>query len=112
MITNPILKNAYEQANYPAEYTNNVIQTVFSIFFIVGVIYFIWHTIMAGYHLISTEGDPKKLETAKNQITYALLGLTVIFIVFALLKFIGTVTGINGLENLEITWPSLFNSTI
>lgn len=107
MITNPLLNNAEQQVTDPQLYTNNVIQAVFSIFFIVGVIYFIWNTIMAGYHLISTEGDPKKLETAKNQITYALLGLVVIFIVFALLKFIGTVTGITGLESLQISWPTL-----
>ena len=110
MILNPILKNGYEQANSPELYTNNVIQTVFSIFFIVGVIYFIWHVIMAGYHLIATDGDQKKFATAKDNITYALLGFVVIFSVFAILKFVGTVTGIEGLENLQILWPSLLNS--
>jgi hypothetical protein len=62
---------------------------------------------MAGYHLISTEGDPKKLTQAKDQLTYAVLGLFIVFIVFALLKFIGTVTGITDLNNLQITWPTL-----
>jgi hypothetical protein len=62
---------------------------------------------MAGYHLISTEGDPKKLETARHQITYALIGIAVIFGVFAILKFIGYILGITGLENLQITLPSL-----
>jgi hypothetical protein len=110
MISNPLLKNGAQQVENPVLYTNNVIQTVFSIFFIVGVIYFMWHFIMAGYHLISTEGDPKKLTTAKDQLTFALLGLIVIFSVFAILKFIGYVTGIDGLENLNIIWPSLLNS--
>ena len=110
MILNPILKNGYDQANSPEMYTNNVIQTVFSIFFIVASIYFIWHLIMAGYHLISTEGDPKKLTTAKDQIAYSLIGIIVIFSVFAILKFVGTVTGIEGLEELQILWPSLLNS--
>lgn len=107
MITNPLLNNPESQVVDPQAYTNNVIQSVFSIFFIVAVIYFIWNIIMAGYHLISTEGDPKKLETARNQATYAILGIAVVFMVFAIMKFIGAVTGISGLENLEITWPTL-----
>lgn len=107
MITNPLLKNAEQQVTDPTGYTNNVLQAVFSIFFLVAIIYFVWNIIMAGYHLISTEGDEKKLTTAKNQATYAVLGIAIVFIVFALMKFIGTVTGITGLENLQITWPTL-----
>jgi hypothetical protein len=107
MITNPLLNNPNLPSADPTAYTNNVIQAVFSIFLIVGVIYFIWNVVMAGYHLISTEGDPKKLTQAKDQLTYAVLGLFIVFIVFALLKFIGTVTGITDLNNLQITWPTL-----
>lgn len=107
MIFNPLLKNGLQQVEDPTTYTNNVIQTVFSIFFLVASVYFIWHFIMAGYHLISTEGDPKKLTVAKDQITFALIGIIVIFGVFAVLKFIGTVLGVTGLENLQITWPTL-----
>jgi len=111
MITNPLLKNGELQVSDPTTYTNNVLQTVFSIFFIVGVIYFMWHFIMGGYHLISNDnGDAKKMQEAKNTLTFALLGLVVIFSVFAILKFIGTVTGIDGLENLNILWPSLLNN--
>jgi hypothetical protein len=107
MIFNPLLKNGLQQVKDPTTYTNNVIQAVFSIFFLVAAVYFIWHFIMAGYHLISTEGDPKKLTVAKDQITFALIGIIVIFGVFAVLKFIGTVLGVTGLENLQITWPTL-----
>ena len=107
MIYNPLLNNGQQQVTDPTAYTNSVIQAVFSIFFVVAVIYFVWHFIMAGYHLISTEGDPKKLETARHQITYALMGIGVIFGVFAILKFIGYILGITGLENLQITLPSL-----
>jgi len=107
MIWNPVINNGKLQVTDPTAYTNSVIQSVFSIFFVVAVIYFVWNFIMAGYHLISTEGDPKKLEVARHQITYALIGIGVIFMVYALLKFIGYILGITGLENLQITLPSL-----
>lgn len=106
MICNPLLKNCDNVTN-PTGYTNSVLQSIFSIFFIVGIIYFIWHFMMGAYHFISQEGDQKKIETAKHEFTYALLGLAVMFIVFALLKLIGYVTGIKNLESLQLLWPTL-----
>lgn len=106
MICNPLLKNC-EQVENPTAYTNNVLQTIISVFFIVGIIYFIWHFVMAAYHFISSEGDMKKVETAKNEILYALVGVAIIFCVFAVIKLIGYIFGISNLESLQITWPSL-----
>lgn len=106
-IFNPLLKNGQQQVENPFIYTNNVFQAVFSIFFIVGIIYFIWHFMMGAYHFISQEGDPKKIETAKHQFTYAFLGLGIMFVVFAILKFIGYITGIKGLDTLVLPWPTL-----
>lgn len=91
----------------PKTYVNNVIQGVFAIFFIVGVIYFVWHFVFAGYHFIASEGDPKKYETAKNELVYAAVGLIAIFSVYAILKLVGTVTGITGLQDLQIAWPTI-----
>lgn len=108
MITNPLINNPEVQAADPVTYTNNVLSTVFSIFFIVAIIYFVWNVIMAGYHLISNDnGDTKKMQEAKNAISYSLVGLVVIFCVFAILKFVGTVLGIPDLGNLRITLPTL-----
>lgn len=106
VICNPILKNCLPSTN-PEKYTNNVFSAVISIFFIVGIIYFFWHIIFAGYHLIGSDGDPKKVEQSKNEITYSILGLIVMFSIFAILKFVGTVLGIQGLESLSIKWPTL-----
>lgn len=106
-IFNPLLKNGEQQVNLPLLYTNNVLQAIFSIFFIVGVVYFIWHFMMGAYHFMAQEGDQKKIETAKHEFTYAFLGLGVMFTVFAILKFIGFITGIKGLDTLVLPWPTL-----
>lgn len=91
----------------PKTYINNVIQSVFSIFFIVGIVYFIWHFVFAALHLMGSEGDPKKVESAKSEMVSVAIGLVAIFSVFAVLKLIGVVTGIKGLEGLQITWPTI-----
>jgi TRAP-type mannitol/chloroaromatic compound transport system permease small subunit len=109
-IENPLLPKSYDNiASQPQVYANNIIQTIFSIFFIVAVIYFVWHFIMAAYHMIASNGDPKKWEEAWHSITYALIGLTLVFSIFAILNFVGTIFGIEGLKTLKLAWPSLSN---
>jgi hypothetical protein len=108
-IKNPIIQNSESIAGDPTNYVNNAIQSIFSIFLIVAVIYFIWHFIMAAYHMISSNGDPKKWEEAQKGILYSLVGITLVFSVFAILKFAGTLFGITALQSLQLSWPSLSN---
>lgn len=91
----------------PTSYFNLVLQTVITLLLIVAVIYFIWNVIFAGFHMVSSQGDPKSFETAKNQLLYAFVGLIIIFSIFAILSLIGTITGITGLDKFTITLPSL-----
>ncbi len=104
-IQNPALVNPGNQAN--PDYVSNVVQNVFSIFMIVGLIYFVWHFLFAGYHFIAAQGDEKQYQQAKSEITYAAVGLIVVFIVFAMLKMIGYMLGIQGLDSLQFSLPSL-----
>lgn len=104
-ICNPILIDCTSSKD-PTKYTNNVLQAVITILFIVAIIYFLWHVVFAGYHLIATDGDQKKFETAKNELTNSVVGIFAIFSVFAIIKFVGIVLGIQGLQNLTITWPT------
>jgi len=105
-IKNPLLPDTVH-VDQPQLYFNNVIQTIFTIFFIVAVLYFIWHIIMAGYRIMDARGDTKKLEGSQTDLTNAFIGIAIIFSVFALLKFIGIIFGIDGLQQLQIPWPDL-----
>lgn len=91
----------------PINYFNNILQAIIGIVFIVAIIYFIWNVIFAGFRMVSSQGDPKGFETAKNQLLYAFIGLIIIFSIFAILTLIGTITGIQGLEQLKLTLPTL-----
>lgn len=106
-ITNPLIENSDVIAADPGNYIDGVIQAIISIFLLVAVLYFIWHFIMAAYHMISSQGDPEKWKAAQKSLLYSLVGILLAFSLFAVLKFIGTVTGIEGLRNLKIYWPSL-----
>ena len=104
-IVNPLLPDT-KHVTDPQFYFNNVIQAIFTVFFIVAVLYFIWHVIMAGYRLMDARGDTKKLEDSQTDLTNAFIGITIIFSIFALLKVLGTVFGLEGLQELKIPWPN------
>jgi hypothetical protein len=62
---------------------------------------------MAAFHMIDSWGDSKKIEDSKREFTYGILGLTVLFSIFAFLKLIGYVFGLKGLELLQLDLPIL-----
>ena len=106
-ISNPLLNNGAQQTSNPTGYFNNVFQAVSSIFMLVGLIYFMWHALMGAFHMISSQGDPKKFEEARHSLIYSLLGLAIVFSIFAILKIVGSVFGISGLDSLRLSWPTL-----
>lgn len=106
-ITNPVLENSKNISTDPENYVNTVIQAIINIFLIVGVVYFVWHLVMSAYRVIASNGDPKKYEEAQKGIINSFVGIFICFSIFGILKFVGTVFGITGLEDLTLTWPSL-----
>lgn len=74
---------------------------------IVAVIYFTWQFLMGGFEYISSQGDPKKAEVARNQITNGAIGLVLILLIFAVLKIIGLIFNITSLQGLIISIPTL-----
>ena len=47
----------------------------------------------AGYKYISAGGDPKQADSARNTLTYAVIGLVIILISFFIVNFISGITG-------------------
>jgi len=50
--------------------------------------------IFAGVKFIRSGGQPKLVEDARNTLTYAIIGLVVIFLSFAIINFISAATGV------------------
>jgi hypothetical protein len=56
--------------------------------------------ILAGIRFILSGGEAKTVETAKKSMTYAILGLLLVFFSFFILNLIGTITGVNCLTQI------------
>jgi len=59
--------------------------------------------ILGSYKLISSRGDLKKVQGAKNNFTYGLLGLAVVVFAIAIIKLISTVTGVGCITGFGFT---------
>jgi hypothetical protein len=55
---------------------------------IVALFFIMW----AGFNMINSGGDPKKVDGAKKMMTYAIIGLTIILLSFGIIYLIGYLT--------------------
>ena len=55
--------------------------------------------IMGGFKFIHSAGDPKKLEGARNNLIYGIIGLLIILLSFAIINIVVTVTGVKCIQN-------------
>lgn len=72
-----------------------------SLVLLVTALVFFFILVVGGLKWIMSGGDQKAVETARNQITNALIGLAIVFAAFAIISLIGTIFGIS-LTNFTI----------
>lgn len=60
----------------------------------------VFFVIRAGYQYIMSNGDPKQAGTARQTLTYALIGLVIVFSCFFFLNVISTLTGTDCIKTI------------
>lgn len=88
-ISNPVLPGALGNPGTTGGQTvANFIYAAINLGLVLGVIYFFVYLIWGAIDWISSGGDKQKLESARGKITNALVGLVVLFAIFAVLRLI------------------------
>jgi len=72
--------------------------------FVIGVIVFFFMLITGAIQWISSGGDKQAVESARGKVGNALIGLIILFAVFAIIQILNTFFG---LKLLELTLPTL-----
>jgi hypothetical protein len=70
---------------------HNVITAALLFGGLVALIFLIW----GGVKLLRSQGDQKQVQGARQTITYALIGLILIFLSFFIVNIVGTITGLD-----------------
>ncbi len=83
-------------------FRENIIGGIVGIFITVAVIFFLIQFLLGGIAWIVSGGDENRVKAARDKLQNALIGLVVVFSIFAIIKLIGYVFGITELENLGI----------
>ena|SRR3989344_1480464 len=65
-----------------------ILRASITLLFIVAVVLSLIFLIWGGIRWITSRGDPKAVEGARNQITYAIIGLVLTFLAFTIVSFI------------------------
>ena len=53
----------------------------------------VFFIVYAGFEFVTSGGDPKKVQGARQTMTFAIIGLLIVLFSFAILLFIGYLTG-------------------
>jgi hypothetical protein len=59
--------------------------------------------ILAGFTLMNSDGDQKKVTSAKGTLTWAIVGLILIFLSFGIVNVIGYLTGVSCISAFGFT---------
>lgn len=73
----------------------NVLKFIFGFSAIVALFF----VFFAGFKFLTSGGDAKQVEGARKTLTYAIIGLIVVLLSFAILKVISAVTGVGCILN-------------
>jgi len=78
-----------------------IVSQVIGIMTIVGVLYFTFQIIIAGYGFIAAAGDPKAIETARHSLTNSILGLTILIVAVGLGSLVANLIGIPNIMDID-----------
>lgn len=93
-VTNPLL-NVTLQKKSGMEFFQIFIPNLITIGLIIGVLFFLFILIIGGIQWISSGGDKNALEAARSKVTNAIVGIIILFSVFAVLLLIQNFFGIS-----------------
>lgn len=80
-----------------------IISGLISLIMIVVALIFFFMLILGGIKWMTANGDEKAVGSARSQITNALIGLTIVFATWAIVRLIGTIFGI---DIFQLTIPT------
>lgn len=93
-ITNPALDSGLQGLS-GAEYISRIVPALISFLFIIGCVAFILYMGLGGIQWITSGGDKVAHEQAKGRITNAVIGLFILFSLYAIIDLAEEFFGVN-----------------
>ncbi|MBI4029510.1 MAG: hypothetical protein HY376_04065 [Candidatus Blackburnbacteria bacterium] len=99
-VSNPLLPTKLNPTSGPAGVSgfSAFIAVILKTFFVAGFVLFMVYFLLGAITWITSAGDAKAVEKARNSIAHALLGIVVMLSLFAILRLIEAVFDVNILQ--------------
>jgi len=106
MITNPVLPTSVvgSSGNSGVTFLQKAIPAAITLGLITGVLVFFFMLITGAIQWISSGGDKQAVEAARGKVANAIIGLIILFAIFAIIQLLNTFFG---LKLFELTLPTL-----
>lgn len=72
-----------------SNFGTSIIGTIIGILFLVATVMTLFFIIFGGFKWITSQGDPKQIEGARNTIIWAAIGLGIVFLSFYIVNLLG-----------------------
>lgn len=73
---------------------NIILQDILTLVFVIAILMALFYLIWGGINWIMSQGDKAKIQASRNRILYALIGLFIMFLSFAIISLFGTFFGV------------------
>lgn len=107
-ISNPILGSLGQESG--TSFFQKLIPAIISLALVIGTLVFFFMLITGAIQWISSGGDKQAVETARGKISNALIGLVVLFAIFAAIRLLNQFFGGGTFNLLNLTIPVISNS--
>ena len=77
------------------EFFNDLLPRLIGLSFVIGIVIFLFFMVLGAIQWIISGGDKAALEGAKGKITNAIIGIVILFSIFAILKIVEDFFGID-----------------
>ncbi len=95
MINNPLLVGSPLENLTGIQYVQKLLPVLITIGFVVGSVIFLFVILLGGIQWMTSGGDKTQIETARNRITMAIVGLIILFSIYAITSLVDFVFGVS-----------------
>lgn len=82
---------------------NRIISVFLELAIVIAILFAAFSIIQGGINIITSEGDKKKFQSGRDRVTFAIVGLIVVFMSFFMVNFLGKFFGVDLIGKLHPT---------
>ncbi len=86
--------------NFSGGNIGDIVTAIIPYFFTFAGILLLIYLIMGGFELMTSQGNPKAVESGRGKITFALYGFLIVFIAFWIVQIVGLLFGIDAIGSI------------